>query len=246
MTSRILVSGDWHAGATHAKRTIERAAELGIERICQVGDFGYWPRFDEGRAFLESTAAHAVEHGVSIWFCDGNHEDHDELPHQSAADPLELAPSVYWVPRGTVVEWNQRRLLFFGGAVSIDQDSRISGWTWFANEIPSNGQWARAAAVGNVDVVIAHDTVPDMPVKGLPPLSIPWSARKRAAEHRRRLRTLCRDLEPSWWFHGHFHQRSSAVFWGTRFESLGHDRGDFEASYVVFDLDALELEETGR
>lgn len=238
--SRILISGDWHAGLDHSRRTIDRAAELGIDRVVQVGDFGFWPRFEQGQAYLDGVSEHARHRNVSVWFCDGNHEDHDELPHETATDPVELRPSLFWVPRGAVLEWDGRRLLFFGGAVSIDQDSRISGWTWFSNEIPSETQWQRAQRAEAVDVVIAHDTVPEMPVRGLPPLSIPWSARRRASDHRKRLRALCKELEPAWWFHGHFHQRASARLWGTRFESLGHDRGDFEQSYVALDLATLE------
>ncbi len=237
---RVLISGDWHAGTAHAIRTIDRASELGIDRIVQVGDFGFWPRFDQGLAFLDAVSQHAVAAGVSIWFCDGNHEDHDELPHDAAAEPVEIRPGITWVPRGAVVEWTGRRLLFFGGAVSVDQDSRVTGWTWFANEIPDQTQWDRAHGAGRVDVVVAHDTVPEMPVRGLPPLSIPWSARRRASEHRKRLRELCKANQPVWWFHGHFHQRSSARLWGTRFESLGHDRGEFEDSYLVLDLVTLE------
>ncbi|HEY5684548.1 MAG TPA: metallophosphoesterase [Acidimicrobiia bacterium] len=238
---RVLVSGDWHAGSAHATRTIDRAVEFAVDRIIQVGDFGFWPRFDEGQSFLDVVSQEATSRGVHVYFCDGNHEDHDALPHGSAVGPVEIRPGISWVPRGTVLEWARRRLLFFGGAVSVDQDSRTSGWTWFANEIPDEADWQRAHSAGQVDVVIAHDTVPEMPVRGLPPLSIPWSARRRASEHRRRLRDLCRSAEPSWWFHGHFHQRASAQIRGTRFESLGHDRGDFDDSYVVLDLETLEL-----
>ncbi len=237
----VLFSGDWHAGVEHARRTIDEAADRGIRRVVQVGDFGYWPRFEEGSAFLAATSAHAEDRGVRIWFCDGNHEDHDALPHDTAMEPVELAPSVHWVPRGTVLEWHGRRILFFGGAVSVDQDSRISGWTWFTDEVPSAQAWSRASSAGSVDVVVAHDTVPEMPVQGLPPLAVPWSARRRASDHRKKLRALARELQPSWWFHGHWHHRSSARLWDTRFESLGHDRGPFDASHVTLDLMTLDL-----
>jgi hypothetical protein len=246
-STHVLFSGDWHAGTEHARRTIDLAAAMGIERVVQVGDFGYWPRFEKGREFLELTSQHAISRGVSIWFCDGNHEDHDALPHDDGGDPVELAPSIRWVPRGTVVEWHGRRILFFGGAVSVDQDSRINGWTWFANEVPSPSAWQRAQDAGQVDVVVAHDTVPEMPVQGLPTLAIPWSARRRASDHRKKLRSLCQELSPSWWIHGHWHDRSSARLWGTRFESLGHDRGPFESTHLTLDLSTLEpvLPESG-
>ncbi|MEX2280526.1 MAG: metallophosphoesterase [Acidimicrobiia bacterium] len=236
---RVLFAGDWHAGTSFAIDTIDLAADRGIDRIVQVGDFGFWPRFDQGAAFLRAVSEHAVDRGVALWFCDGNHEDHDSLPHDERLEPLEVAPSVFWVPRGAVIQWAGRRLLFFGGAVSIDQDSRLAGWTWFADEIPSESAWRRALAVGRVDVVVAHDTVPGMPVKGLPPLSIPWSARRRAREHRGRLAELRDTVTPALWVHGHWHQRASANITETRFESLGHDRGPLADSILEVDLDDL-------
>lgn len=236
---RVLFSGDWHAGASFACDTIDRAASLGIDRIVQVGDFGFWPRFDEGRLYLDTVSTHARARGVAIWFCDGNHEDHDSLPHDRAIQPVEVAPAIHWVPRGTVVEWVGRRLLFFGGAVSVDQDSRETGWTWFSDEVPSPAAWNRALSTGRVDIVVAHDTVPGMPVRGLPPLSIPWSARRRAADHRAQLRQLQQMVTPTLWVHGHWHQRATARIEGTRFESLGHDRGPFDASMLVVDLAEL-------
>lgn len=236
---KVLFSGDWHAGTAFALETIDHAASQGVDRIVQVGDFGYWPRFADGIRYLATVSERAVERGVSIWFCDGNHEDHDSLPHRSATGPLMVAPNVKWVPRGTVLEWAGARLLFFGGAVSVDQDSRETGWTWFNAEIPSERAWDQAMNAGPVDVVVAHDTVPGMPVQGLPPLSIPASARRRAAEHRARLRGLQAEVTPSLWVHGHWHQRASASIGGTRFESLGHDRGPIEDSLLVLNLEDL-------
>lgn len=238
--SSVLFSGDWHAGTEHAVRTIELAGRSGIKRVVQVGDFGYWPRVQAGRQFLEAVSAVADRTDVTVWFCDGNHEDHDSLPHATATAPVEVSPRVFWVPRGTTVEWDDRRLLFFGGAVSIDQDSRISGWTWFSNEIPNDEAWHRAETSAPIDIVVAHDTVPEMPVRGLPPLAVPWSARRRALDHRKRLRSLAHALRPTWWIHGHWHNRATARLSGIRFESLGHDRGDFDASYLPIDLTSLE------
>lgn len=233
---RVLFAGDWHAGTDFALATIDHAVEEGIDRIVQVGDFGYWPRFERGLSFLDAVSRHALARGVSVWFCDGNHEDHDSLPHDARHDPVEVAPGVHWVPRGTVLEWTEARLLFFGGAVSVDQDSREAGWTWFAQEIPSQTAWQQALAAGPVDVVVAHDTVPGMPVRGLPPFSIPWSARRRAAEHRRGLQGLLETVQPALWVHGHWHQRATARIAGARFESLGHDRGPLAEAVLAIDL----------
>ncbi len=237
--TRVLFAGDWHANLAHAREVLRAAAAAGAERVVQVGDFGYWPRVDEGRRFLDEVAAGVAGTGAEVWFCDGNHEDHDELPHAEANAPVEVAPGVRWVPRGTVLTWDERRLLFMGGAVSVDQRSRTFGKTWFPEEIPSATQWQRGLSAGPVDVVVAHDTVPGMPVQGLPMFSIPWSIRRRAAEHRARLEELQRATRPALWVHGHWHDRASARLDGTRFESLSHDRGGLAGSVLACDLDTL-------
>jgi predicted phosphodiesterase len=239
---QVLLAGDWHANTAHATAVLALAAELGIDRVVQVGDFGFWPRYEEGVAYLEAVSEATRRHGVEVWFCDGNHEDHDELPHDTSLEPVELFPGIRWVPRGTVLEWAGRRILFMGGAVSVDRDFREAGRSWFASEIPTAAQWARAGEAGRVDLVVAHDTVPGMPVKGTrPTLSIPWSARRRASDHRKRLRSLRDAVEPAVWVHGHWHQRATARLDGTRFESLAHDRVGLRGSVLVCDLGDLSL-----
>lgn len=237
--TRVVFAGDWHANAEHARAVLELAAGIGASRVVQVGDFGYWPRVEAGRRFLDGVAAGVAATGVEVWFCDGNHEDHESLPHDDATDPVEVAAGVRWVPRGTVLSWEGRRLLFMGGAVSVDQRRRLPGETWFPSETPSEAHWERAMAAGAVDVVVAHDTVPGMPVQGLPFLSIPWSARRRAADHRGRLEELQKATRPELWVHGHWHHRASARLGGTRFESLSHDRSGLAGSVLACELDDL-------
>ncbi len=236
-----MFAGDWHAGTNFATTAIESAAARGVEHIAHVGDFGFWPRHPDGRKFIDAISAACSDNDISLWFCDGNHEDHDSLPHDTASEPVEVAPRVHWVPRGTTLEWAATRLLFMGGAVSVDQFSRFPGKTWFPDEIPSNGQWQRAFAATDVDVVVAHDTIPGMPVSGLPALSIPWSIRRRASDHRKRLASLQKSLKPRLWVHGHWHQRKTATLSDTRFESLGHDRGPHSDAALFCDLPSLTL-----
>lgn len=236
-----MFAGDWHAGTDFGVAAVETAARHGVERIAHVGDFGFWPRHPDGAKYLAAISEACVAHRIPLWFCDGNHEDHDSLPHDSADEPVEVVPSVYWVPRGVTLDWDSTRILFMGGAVSIDQFARYPGKTWFPTEVPSEGHWLRAAAATDVDVVVAHDTVPGMPVTGRPALSIPWAIRRRASDHRKRLSALHKSLEPKLWVHGHWHQRASARLGTTRFESLSHDRGPASEAALLCDLSTLDL-----
>jgi hypothetical protein len=238
---KIMFAGDWHAGIGFGTAAIASAAARGAEKIAHVGDFGFWPRHPDGQKYIDAISAACLEHDVTVWFCDGNHEDHDSLPHDTAWEPVEVARGIHWVPRGVTLEWASTRLLFMGGAVSVDQFSRFPGKTWFPNETPSPGHWQRAMAAADIDVVVAHDTVPGMPVSGRPALSIPWSIRKRASDHRKRLAALQKSLQPRLWVHGHWHQRATATLNSTRFESLGHDRGSDADAALFCDLPSLEL-----
>ena len=235
----VLFAGDWHANAHHARRVIEHAAHHGFDRVVQVGDFGYWPRFRDGISFLGAVSRAATEHGVTVHFCDGNHEDHFSLQHRSATAPVELAPRIWWVPRGSVLEWSDRRILFMGGAVSIDRHRRQPGVTWFVDEVPGPDSWERAATAGPVDIVVAHDTLPGMPVRGVPDRSVPEDLLAEAAEHRRRLGEVEAATNPALWVHGHWHQRRSWERQGCRIESLAADGHSIEDSTLACDLDRL-------
>lgn len=236
-----MFAGDWHAGIEFGVAAVEAAAASGVDRIAHVGDFGYWPRHPNGVRYIDAISDACVAHDIPLWFCDGNHEDHDSLPHASADAPVEVAPQIHWVPRGVTLEWASTRILFMGGAVSIDQFSRFPGKTWFPSEVPSETHWQRATAATDIDVVVAHDTVPGMPVTGRPALSIPWAIRRRASDHRKRLSSLHKKHEPSLWVHGHWHQRATARLGSTRFESLSHDRGPAREAALLCDLPSLEL-----
>jgi Calcineurin-like phosphoesterase len=235
--TRVLFAGDWHADAEHACRVVDLAAELGIRRVVQVGDFGFWPRFDRGRDFLTRVAARCVERGVGVWFCDGNHEDHDRLPHATAQGPVEVAPSIRWVPRGHVVEWGGRRILFFGGAASVDRYRRSAGVDWFEAEMPGEAAWSRAEAAGRVDVVVAHEGLPDTPLVSTYRGTIPPEILTASATMRARLGRLAERIEPAVWVHGHWHHRMTAQRGATRVECLAESRAAPEDTVLAYDLD---------
>ena len=82
--NRIIVAGDWHGNTAWALDVIGRAGELlaGEEHrvILHLGDFGLWPG-DDGHEYICDVALALAEADASLWFVDGNHEDHDQLRH---------------------------------------------------------------------------------------------------------------------------------------------------------------------
>lgn len=234
---RALVVGDSHANTGFVRRAIEVAIEEGANLIIQVGDFGWWPRTTHGQAFIRKVSKYATGAGIDLWFCDGNHEDHDRLPH-GAEGPVELADGIVFVPRGEVVTFGNRRFLFFGGAVSVDQAWRTPGVSWFENEVASRDEIERANDAGSFDVVVAHD-VPEGTELELT-MRLPEAVERACGNHRAMLAELCAAREPELWLGGHYHQRRSQRVGQTRVEVLAEEYPE-KRSMAVLELSDLSI-----
>src|SRR5262245_31165125 len=102
--------GDVHrAFDSLAKAVAELPAS--VEIAIQVGDLGL--HFDDlgpagpGIPFLSRR----------VYYVTGNH-DHEPF-YKTINQPTEVAPNLVFVPRGTVLELDRRRIAFLGGGDSI-------------------------------------------------------------------------------------------------------------------------------
>lgn len=136
---RVIALGDLHhsyvVGITLAKRA--GALEQGTV-VVQVGDLGWDPKRPPPRSPFK------------IHWIDGNHEK--DLPNLlQNSEPTELAPGWIYCPRGSVLEFQGKRIGFLGGAKSIDRDVR----EWFEEEELT---FAEAARLRNerVDLLVTH------------------------------------------------------------------------------------------
>lgn len=131
----VLVAGDTHGNALHVYYLFERALNLDADKVLVVGDFGYWEHRPEGVAFLDVCSDLAVSNDITLYFIDGNHENHTMLREVYGPDGLAHKPSpegfwriregVYYIPRGCRWEWNGHRLMGLGGAYSVDKYYRL-------------------------------------------------------------------------------------------------------------------------
>jgi len=221
---RVAVAGDMHADGDFAAQVIRRAHDAQIRHIWQVGDFGWWPRAGFGRNFLGRLERMLQERDMWLWFCDGNHEDHHTLPHDTADTPTQVAERIIWVPRGGVVPFGgkdgpgSQHVMFFGGAVSVDQHRRTPGHDWFPEETANREQWGRAFRARAVHTVVSHDTPHGVDLD-LDPI---WPEQyiRQAEAHRSTITGLCDALEPQQWFGGHYHQRRTGRRGHTRLNVL--------------------------
>lgn len=169
--TKLLISGDWHANKGHAKNVFKYAQEVGASSIIQVGDFGHafsLTQFKGTGGKIECEFTHYVaklvkEFGIKCLWLPGNHENYEFL--QNTLDDLtpqndgtyELYPGLFYIPRGTKLEYDGVSFLCCGGAVSVDKKSRVPFVSWWKEEAITQKDIDKCAGIGKVDVLLTHD-----------------------------------------------------------------------------------------
>ncbi len=140
-----------------------------IQVVIQVGDLGLRP---EDLAPPEPTAPRLNR---PVWYVTGNH-DHEPL-YRGLTVPTEMWKNLIYVPRGTVLQLDGRRIAFLGGGDSvIDRAYRCEGVDWWPDERVTPGDVSRFFGAGPVDMLVAH-TPPAFvyPSFRLPPDPSAWA-----------------------------------------------------------------------
>lgn len=183
----ILVTGDLHAEYEHLNKLINKKKPKLV--IC-CGDFGYWPKFKN---------INDLKNGdTKVLFCDGNHEDHWALRDRITD---ELAPNVFYMPRGSTYTLpDGRTILFMGGANSIDKHLRTIGKTWFPEETITQNDVLNVPLDLNVDIVISH-TCPNELLYEM----LPYNSTKDKDPSYKALSYILETYQPKLWYFGHWH-----------------------------------------
>lgn len=241
---RVLVVGDVHANWDFMRRALDRALELGAQELWQVGDFGYWPRTDQGHTFLRLTNQLSLDYNIPIYFADGNHEDHDHLFQGTSPYPVISASGkvvfdhLFHVPRGVTLQREDKTIMFIGGAASVDRKWRIEGTSWFPQEVLQSEEIDRILASEPVDIVLAHDA-PSWANLQLSSSLWPPEDIRLSEQHRFLMTTFCDKLQPTLWIHGHYHQRAITFGDKTTIMGLAHDQLTLNDATYLLHLDLL-------
>jgi predicted phosphodiesterase len=222
----ILLVGDTHGNSrwwnAHVRPTAER---LGVDLICQLGDFGFWPGAE---LFFNAVA----ETSIPVAFLDGNHEHHIALREAASdiRDPVVVAPNLTYLPRGSRLDWGGVSVSVLGGAHSIDRALRTPMYDWFPREAVSEDDLAVFVERGPAQIMLTHDAPLSAPVPLSDPEELPasWYRELSAcAEHRRLIEEAFDSVQPDLLVHGHYHVRYDANVqrhWGkARVVGLGRD-----------------------
>jgi len=203
---RILITGDIHGSFGRLNDLINKKKP---DMVICCGDFGYWPNVSWG----EPLSNIKLQTASKLLWCDGNHEDHWALRYRTTD---ELAPDIFYMPRGSTYKLpDGRTILFMGGAHSIDYMRRKRGIDWFPEETISESDLMNLPDC-KVDIFITH-TCPEELVPDL--LKIDW--RKKHDPSNRALSELWKIYKPKLWFFGHWHHYLEGKMMGTNWYCLG-------------------------
>lgn len=209
---KFLILGDVHGEWEDLNVTISRAIREhpDITHIVQVGDFGYgWPGskpFKASRSFFTNETMAIYNAAARLWI-DGNHENFDRLETDGDA----WQPGWRHMPRGTVLEIENKRIMFFGGASSIDKADRTPHISWWPQESITYGQVRKAMEDGGpIDAIFSHEH----------PSSVPYSDIRHNGNifgktDKDMLEVLRQHYRPAAWFFGHHHDGDTGIVDGT-------------------------------
>lgn len=216
-----VVVGDVHAEFGKLNSFL---AEKRPKNVFSVGDFGIWAPFDQdlynryiqlnGDGDEEAARKYAqtslwtdkikIPEGTDIWVTPGNHEQwtlFKEWEEKHGKDkPIEIRPHLYYCPRGSTHTLEDgRKILFMGGADSIDKQWRTPGYDWFPEEIITQKDIYNLPDT-KIDILISH-TCPESIVKHMFKLGqyIASDPSRLALEY------VYNKYRPKQMFFGHFH-----------------------------------------
>lgn len=219
------VLGDVHGKDRVLISAIEEAFRY-TDLLVQVGDFSLY-----SSAQRKLISHHAAKNGVKVVFIPGNHENWDYLDSVSANEITSIAPHLFYAPRGTLAMIGSRKVLFFGGAYSIDRNFGEEGKHWFAQEVIDIKQACDCAeniahTENTVDIMFTHDAPNsiDLPQECFLP-GIDYFASMQAHAHREALDIITSAAQPKLLLHGHYH----AFYSRTGFYSMQGKRKEFSS-----------------
>jgi hypothetical protein len=217
----IYYAGDIHGVAAYVAEIDRKAVKHGIEVVVQVGDFGC--RFVEGCPIVKyfEKRARQGRSGPTWYTCGGNHDNWPKWTSMAEAQDnpkiVELAPGCHFVPRGTSIELDGVKHLFFGGAESTDRPYRVEGEDWWPEESPSAEEFNKffeRMEADQPEVIVTHEA----------PLCVRLDRPGRDSQPTpRNLQNVLKYNEhtPAYWYYGHHHCLSHNTIEGTTFACCG-------------------------
>lgn len=205
----ILVTGDTHGNIDFNK--IKLLSDKKIltmnDYLIIAGDFGaIWDKNT-----LDSDLSIYENLNFNILFVDGNHENFNLLnsfPVQkwNGGDVHVIRDNIKHLKRGQVFIIDNKKILTFGGATSIDKYFRTENISWWKEEVPTIDDLQHAKSNlekynNQVDYIITHS----IDENALAQLSISLKSKIKVFEENYLLNWIAENVTYKHWYFGHFH-----------------------------------------
>lgn len=244
----VIILGDPHENVLGMKNDLtvfRKSYPTGPLIALALGDMNFY--FTRNwSAWSGELSRFCVEHNIIFATIDGNHEHFPSLNailemNGMKAEPIEIKPNIFWLPRGTRWNWHNREWLAVGGAHSIDRAYRVHDDDWFTEEEITRQEADKIIADGPADVMITHDCPAGVHLS-LPQNVWPEKDVWASNEHRKLLAEIFMQTKPSDAFHGHYHMgysRPADIGYG-EFNITGLSYVGDRWSVAVVDLSTME------
>ena len=212
---KIYVIGDTHGSFGWLNEFIAKEKP---DMIFVCGDFGVWKMHND-MWYHECIRNPSTK----IYFCDGNHETHTYLAglvkEHGWREPIEIQKDIYYCPRGSSITLEDgRRVLFFGGALSVDKHLRKAYKDWFPEELITKEECDRISDGDKYDIVITHTCPHEFHDKMLGVCDNPWKSKPDVSEMY--LSEIFQKVKPSLWYFGHWHTGAEFDYEGCKFYAM--------------------------
>lgn len=190
----VLMVGDVHGRFGDLNKLINKKKP---DIVIQVGDNAYY--------WLNNVAKGEIKpQGCKVYLVPGNHENWDMIHSRVGRhklDPTEIEENIFYCSIGSSITINDKKILFIGGADSIDKIMRTNKLDWFREEeILSNK---------DVDFILDNHEHADIIVSHTCPTEFNMESTGRFDKYtdptRLALSLILKRYKPYSWFFGHWH-----------------------------------------
>ncbi len=217
---KLIMLGDVHRNTRHFQHLIITAADLGVQKIVQVGDFGYFAEEFDTVKYVDALQSTADKCNVHIYAIAGNHDSGfcwRTLTDSTMAKNkgfTYLRKNILFAPYVHEWEWDSKRFASVGGAVSIDKQWRLETerenrrprTLWWPNEIASDEELSEVRNE-KVDYLVTHDA------SNYSPFEFGLKVDVDSEANRRRIDAVLNKTRPELHFHGHYHTKIEWFNW---------------------------------
>jgi len=212
---KAVLVGDTHGDATFVANVNRFARDNEATTVVQLGDFGY--NFD--RNLLASIGAFLDRDEENRWYwLDGNHDHHDYIEQVILKDqPLDSPVAhfhdrMFYCPRGSTTTLGDTKVMFLGGAFSIDKAYRKAHVSWWPQEMIRLQDMNNALSnKKDVTVMFTHDSPPNDVLQELLD-AYGYKVDAASQENRDALAAVVSVVHPTHLYHGHYHHRYESAY----------------------------------